>query len=270
VGAEQDIEGPTPNGRLARLDVRALAQVGASRVLALSPEAWGSLVLIRSSAPATRLLSAQMVTVPAQDDEEDYDESSLVALLEVLGPLAQRAQATLCGYVDGYDAIAARFAAAISDPRVGAVVLVVDSPGGDVAGAEEAFASMRGARDRAGKPVYAYAGEMAASAAYWMSATVASSGVYLPRSGAVGSVGVIAAHVDESAALDKLLEPQPKDRMNSAVELRDVLRSLASRDASQSSEAYNIAMPTPLSVAPPKLHTVLQTSGPLSTKRRNP
>jgi ClpP class serine protease len=53
----------------------------------------------------------------------------------------------------------------------------------------------------AGKPCFAYADELAASAAYGV-AMVADSGVYLPASGQVGSIGTVMVHIDESGALE--------------------------------------------------------------------
>lgn len=124
-----------------------------------------------------------------------------VALIAVMGPLAQRGTDTLCAFVDGYDLISARLAAALeSDAR--AVVLVVDSPGGDVAGLAEAVRRMRAMVEQSGKPVLAYVDELAASAAYWLAAGVADE-IRVPPTGQVGSIGTIAIHVDESARLEK-------------------------------------------------------------------
>jgi signal peptide peptidase SppA len=100
---------------------------------------------------------------------------------------------------DGYDAIQARFAAALDDGAVRAVVLRVDSPGGEVAGCFEAARTMRTAASTKGKPVVAYADEMACSAAYAL-ACIADE-IVVPDTGVVGSVGVIATLAEESAAL---------------------------------------------------------------------
>jgi ClpP class serine protease len=48
------------------------------------------------------------------------------------------------------------------------------------------------------KPIYAYADGLCASAAYWLA--TATGRVYAPLTAEVGSIGVIAAHVDRSAA----------------------------------------------------------------------
>jgi len=83
---------------------------------------------------------------------------------------------------------------ALADPDVGAVVIEVDSPGGVVDGIPEAAAMVR--QLRGSKPIVAHANTMAASAAYWL-ASQADEVVVTP-SGAVGSIGVYAAHRDMS------------------------------------------------------------------------
>jgi len=123
-----------------------------------------------------------------------------VGVVRIMGPLEQRATQHMSWDSDGYDAIAARFQTMLDDPRVGSVLLHIDSPGGDAAGCFEAVRRMRAAAATAGKPVFAHADELAASAAYAL-ATVAEK-IYMPPSGTVGSIGVISAHIDESKALE--------------------------------------------------------------------
>lgn len=167
-----------------RLDGEALAKAGASRVLALSADTLG----------ASSYLAAE---------EPSSERSGVVGVLDIVGPLAQRRVDGLCGYVDGYDAIARRFAELCADPDVSAIVLRIDSPGGDLAGLEEGVRRMCEARDAVGKPVYAYADEFVASAAYWLASSVATSGIYLPAAGYVGSIGVLSYMVDETKAMER-------------------------------------------------------------------
>lgn len=158
-----------------------MALAHASPMLAINPQAIGGAFALPASVPP-------------------LERGAAVAIVRIDGPLMQRETAHLCGVADGYDAIEARFCEALGAPDVGAVVLVIDSPGGDVAGCWEAVRRMRVAREAAGKPVFAYADEMIASAAYAL-ATVADRGVYLPPSGEVGSIGVLCMHMDQSGAL---------------------------------------------------------------------
>lgn len=160
-----------------------LAHAHAGGLLAIDPAALGGAFALPEDAP-----------VPA--------EPQAVAKVFVEGPLSQRGTANMCGWSDGYDTIVERFRAAMEHPQVSAVVLVIDSPGGALAGCWEGVRRMCEIRDRAGKKVYAYADEMIASAAYAL-ATVADGGIYLPSSGTVGSVGVVQIHMDHSQALAK-------------------------------------------------------------------
>lgn len=156
-------------------------------MLALDPGLIGATITLAADEPSS-------ITEPTSD------RSGSVGIMAIEGPLAQKGQAHLCGFVDGYDWIESRFSGLMSDPDVGAVVMLIDSPGGDVAGLEEAVRRMRAMQKRSGKPVYAYVNELAASAAYWL-ATIADE-ITVPVAGRVGSIGCIGAWIDETAALE--------------------------------------------------------------------
>lgn len=114
------------------------------------------------------------------------------SIVTIEGPLEQRAS-----WWDGYDAIVERFKAACAEEMTSTIVLRIDSPGGDCAGLYEAVRMMRELKAKSGKRVVAYADESAYSAAYAL-ACVADE-IYLPPSGGVGSVGVIAVCLDRVA-----------------------------------------------------------------------
>lgn len=86
----------------------------------------------------------------------------------------------------------------LRNPDVSAIVLDVDSPGGQIAGVEE-FA-LQVFQARGVKPIIAVVNAMAGSAAYWI-ASQADEVVVTP-SGEVGSVGVFMAHEDWSVAAE--------------------------------------------------------------------
>lgn len=88
---------------------------------------------------------------------------------------------------------------ALADPAVGAVVMDVDSPGGQVFGVPEAAAVIRAARG--GKPLVAVTNGLNASAAYWLSSQ--ASEIVSTPSGLTGSIGIYVAHEDLSAALEQ-------------------------------------------------------------------
>lgn len=89
------------------------------------------------------------------------------------------------------DQFAAMFREAATDPQVGAIVLDIDSPGGQVDLVPETVAMMR-AHKRADRPIVAVANTMAASAAYWIAS--AADEIVVTQSGLVGSIGVYMMH----------------------------------------------------------------------------
>lgn len=94
-----------------------------------------------------------------------------------------------------YDSIRRDLRSALADSAVGGVLLDVDSPGGEVAGLPELAAEILAARGS--KPIFALANTDACSAAYWLASS--ADRVFVTPSGSVGSIGVVAAHVDQSA-----------------------------------------------------------------------
>ncbi|MEW6692034.1 S49 family peptidase [Thermithiobacillus tepidarius DSM 3134] len=93
-----------------------------------------------------------------------------------------------------YGEIGARLDAVLADPAVSGILLDVDSPGGEAGGVFELAERIRAAD--AVKPVWAIAADSAFSAAYAIAC--AASHLAVTRTGGVGSVGVIAMHVDQS------------------------------------------------------------------------
>jgi signal peptide peptidase SppA len=127
-------------------------------------------------------------------------DGSEVAVLPIHGIIVPRAN--LFSDISGgtsADAIAAQLREAVANPKIGAVVLDIDSPGGNVAGITELAADVR--RARATKPVHAVASFTMASAAYWIAAQATK--VIASPSASVGSIGVLAIHKDLSAALEQ-------------------------------------------------------------------
>jgi signal peptide peptidase SppA len=97
-----------------------------------------------------------------------------------------------------YDEIAQSIIAALADDEVRGIAFAINSPGGEVAGCFDmcdAIYALRGT-----KPMLAVADEACYSAAYAIAS--AADRVVLPRTGGVGSVGVIAMHMDITKMLD--------------------------------------------------------------------
>lgn len=127
----------------------------------------------------------------------DYEVQNGVAVIPVVGTLVRRtvgleAQSGLTSY----GLIGERLDAALQDSAVKGILLDIDSPGGEAGGvfdlADKIFAA------RKVKPIWAVANDEAFSAAYAIAA--AADKIYLSRTGGVGSVGVIAVHLDQSVA----------------------------------------------------------------------
>lgn len=89
------------------------------------------------------------------------------------------------------------FKAAMADPDVSAILIDVDSPGGNVQGIEEAATVVREARGQ-GKAIAAIAQHNAHSAAYYVVSGVDE--IVVTPSGRVGSIGVIGMHAEFSEA----------------------------------------------------------------------
>ncbi|MGA0543212.1 S49 family peptidase [Neotabrizicola sp. VNH66] len=123
-----------------------------------------------------------------------------IAVIEIAGTLVHRgAWIGQSSGLTSYEGIAAQLQAAVADPAIRGIALDIDSFGGEVAGAFDLADRIRAAR--AQKPVQAFVADHALSAAYALASQ--ADRVILPRTGAVGSIGVVAMHSDMSGALDQ-------------------------------------------------------------------
>ena len=123
-----------------------------------------------------------------------------IAIIPVLGTLANRtfglaAMSGLASYVR----LGEQLDLAAADPAVKGILLDVDSNGGQAGGVfdlADRVLSLRGV-----KPVYAIADEACLSAAYALAC--GAERFYVTQTGAVGSIGVVALHADQSGADEK-------------------------------------------------------------------
>ena len=124
-----------------------------------------------------------------------------VAVIPVTGPIFPRAN--LFTQVSGgtsVDVMARDFHAALDDPAVCAILLEVDSPGGQATGVNELANMIHQARG--GKPITAYVSGSAASGAYWIAS--AADTIVADATASLGSIGVVAGYRDTSARDEKL------------------------------------------------------------------
>jgi signal peptide peptidase SppA len=123
-----------------------------------------------------------------------------VAMIDIVGSLINRGAwvGAYSGAVS-YEGIKEALAAAAADSRTHAIILDIESPGGEAVGAFEVADAVRAAREQ--KPVVAVVNGMAASAAY----AIASGATHIvtTSTGVSGSIGVVLLHADYSRSLDK-------------------------------------------------------------------
>ncbi len=122
-----------------------------------------------------------------------------IAIIPVLGTLVRRS--SYIGAASGltsYHDIESMAEAAFADPMVKAVLLEIDSSGGEAGGVFDLAQRLRQLAQTSGKPLWAIADEAALSAAYAIAC--AADRLWLTRTAELGSIGVVAVHVDESVA----------------------------------------------------------------------
>lgn len=126
---------------------------------------------------------------PKRENEAQGD----VVVVDVQGPLEFHA-----GYwCDSYDAILERVQAACTSSAK-AIVLRVDSPGGDAKGVYETARAIRAECAAAGKKLVAYVEGHACSAAYALAC--AASEIVASEAALIGSIGIINARIDVTGA----------------------------------------------------------------------
>lgn len=114
-----------------------------------------------------------------------------IAVLPVVGPLFRYANLfTQVSGASSYELLAKDFTQAVENPDVKAIILNIDSPGGEVNGCAE-FADMIH-EARGVKPIIAYASGDAASGAYWIAA--ATDEIVVSKTSALGSIGVVGVY----------------------------------------------------------------------------
>jgi len=138
----------------------------------------------------------------ARNERRIFAAQDGIAIIPITGTLTKTWGLDPYSGMTGYDGIREKVLAAMEDDDIDGIFLDIDSPGGAVAGCFDLvdiiYAS---SAKKGGKPIYAIANEQMCSAAYAIGS--AADKVFTPRTGEVGSVGVITLHADYSKALDK-------------------------------------------------------------------
>jgi len=126
------------------------------------------------------------------------------------------------------EALGKDFASALADPAVGAILMVIDSPGGEAIAINELADTIYASRGR--KPIGAYIEGYGASAAYWIAS--AADLVAVDDSALVGSIGTIFGVPDPSKRASPIItivsSQSPKKRVDvTTPEGRAVMQQMA-------------------------------------------
>ena len=123
-----------------------------------------------------------------------------IGVISIEGPILRKPDLfarVIFGATSSEEIGAALREAAVRDD-IRAVFLEIDSPGGTVAGTPELASAVATLNEQ--KPVYAFTSGLMASAAYWVASQARA--IYATPSAQVGSIGVVQAVIDDSAALN--------------------------------------------------------------------
>lgn len=164
---------------------------------------------------------------------------SKVAILPIQGTVQKRGGYCSLGTKD----LVASLNAANRDPEISAIVLDIDSPGGQVDGTEELAQAVANST----KPVVAYIDGLGASAAYWIAAQASSIFINSSSTGYAGSLGVLCMSIDQTAFLVKQgykveilrsTRAVDKARLNPVEPLSDAVRASVQADLDQIGETF--------------------------------
>lgn len=168
----------------------------------------------------------------ARLDGKFYQEHSLtdkatsdkIAVIDVLGVITSH---DFDGAGDMVERVKDQLGLAEKDEQVKAVILKVDSPGGEVLASDEIFRAIQEFQEKSDKPVVAQMGSLAASGGYYVSAPcrwIVANELTL-----TGSIGVIMSGMNFRGLMDKVgIQPQVyksgkfKDMMSSTRRPEDV------------------------------------------------
>ena len=162
------------------------------------------LVVILSIIGSRVGLEMQEIETPVLESQIAKKGSSAVNpsidIISVHGTLVHRTQGlqSLSG-LRSYLSIRKDFQEALENPASSAILFDFGTNGGEVAGMHDLADAIYEARGT--KSIYAFINEAAYSAGYGLAS--AADEIIIPRTGGVGSIGVVAVHVDQSGADEK-------------------------------------------------------------------
>lgn len=119
-----------------------------------------------------------------------------IGVIDITGSLVNRFPGGVeaMSGLTSYEELSQEVEKAVTDPKVRGIMLRLQSGGGEASGVQSLSEQLVAANKV--KPVWASVDDFAYSAAYWLASSAGR--IYVTPTGGVGSIGVIAQHVDQS------------------------------------------------------------------------
>jgi signal peptide peptidase SppA len=137
------------------------------------------------------------------NDGQDVPEGQRTAVIPIVGPITPFAVPAIFALfgirIASLPAVLGQVRAAVEDPDVSRIILLMHSPGGSAFGVAEAAAELRELGKR--KKIITMVNYLSASAAYWLAS--ATSEIVATDHALVGSVGARVRHFDLSRMADR-------------------------------------------------------------------
>lgn len=150
---------------------------------------------------ATAIQAEQGVDAAPADDRQVMDTPGGTRIIKILGAMiCHDEDQPISSCLVTYHWIFRQIEMGLADGRVQDILLLLDSPGGDMLGLVELCDYI--AEKRQEKPIYAHVMGTGASAAYWLAASALS--ISAARVSYVGSIGCIAITYDDRRALESV------------------------------------------------------------------
>ncbi|TIS37512.1 S49 family peptidase [Mesorhizobium sp.] len=164
---------------------------------AMLPERVEELVAIASRENAATPEALEAYRSARADNGERMKIRGNVAILDVAGPLFKKANLFVAfSGATSYEILRRDLQAALDDRAVDAIMINVDSPGGEANGCDELAAAIYAARGK--KPITAFVSGMACSGGYWIAS--AADRVIVSDLAVLGSIGVVLGITDRKKA----------------------------------------------------------------------
>lgn len=134
-----------------------------------------------------------------------------VAVIDLIGAIYPRANMMTSSGATSISQFTSDFLKAYNDEDVSAIVMNIDSPGGDVRGIGDGAGLIKQAVDFGAKPVFSFAAGYMASAAYYAGSP--AQRIFASRSALVGSIGVVlTARANEKGVIEVVSSISPNKR----------------------------------------------------------